>query len=1807
MISSISNKTIAAGKQFRLDVNASDPDGDPIFYSLTTAPEGAIIDDYGRILWNTDNADVGTHPVTVTVTDILGVTASRSFNITVNADTQAPFVNLYIDTYPNGDLGTDVRLQLYANDNVGIASKTLTLTSITVNGDTTLLNRVFVLDSEGWATFRLDQIGTLNFEGTAVDLAGNVGNATPISLQVVDPNDVLPPTVNILLPDSESILTEPTDVIGSVNDDIPASVNWTLTLSSLDGSITKELATGTGAVTNGLLGNIDTTLLPNGTYALTLEAIDNGAHYASETTYIEIQGALKLGNFSVSFLDLEVPVAGIPITITRTYDTLNANKQGDFGYGWTLDISNVQVDIDWVTGEPERSQLGGDLYYPQDTRIVVTMPDGSTEGFTLYYQPDPTYNNPYTPVAYWNPKFQSDSGNQTELVVPYTLLEEYEGEMYIPGTLNAYNPTSPEFGGGFTLKYRNGTELFIDGDDLQLSTIKDRDGNKLIFTDNGITSNSGRGVEFERDQAGRIKAVIDPLGNHITYTYDVHGDLIAVTDRVEATTQFTYLDEPGDPAHYLDEIIAPNGVPAARSEYDEDGRLLRVIDADGQTIEFEYDTDLRKEIRTDQLDYEWTTYYDDRGNIIREEDPLGGIVIRTYNDNDLMLTETQVIGLEDNATNGETDDLTTTYTYTADGDLKTQTDNLGNKSQNYYNSDGDLYLQIDTYGNRTTYSRTPYGSGYKQSVTDPFNNTTTITQTANGAGDRYDIVTDPNNKNTFIYYNSYGDVIRTEGPLGSPVEFEFDDLGQQVGTSYTWVNPDNPTDQRLLESTSEYDDSGRVYHTIDAQGRESWTYYNGIGQVSYTTDDLGRNTYYLYDARGQVLMTVNFDGSYSASVFDAKGRSTHSVSVNGEGASRGGTQSIYDALDRVTTSQQVDGLTIGLLDANSNPVTFSINASGVLVDGSQNPIDLDAIYSTEVSNAGTIDDYSTTVYDDISGRMLISTNSDGDVTTYEYNDKGQQSVVERTSNGVTTRTEYEYDEQGRSKITRTFVPDINNPTADPEERVTTYEYNAKGRQYKTTDRHGLISLTTYNDDGRVDTQTSYDGTVTKYYYDGYGRQYKTDVTQNGETRTTKTAFDSNGNRSEMIDPLGRITLYAYDEFGRLVSMTQAVGGIDGSVGYESETDDLITQTYYDEDGNVSYEINQLGLRRDFEYDDEGRLTAVILPEVEHPVTSQMVRPRYEYTYDEYGNQTSIRDNVVQINDQVFYDHDDVTGDDTRVTTFTYNEFNQRISRTLPTIDNTLTETFTYDDDFRSDISTDFEGNIMDSVFSEDGLLEELRYFAPGSDPELDPPSETVTYTYDDLNRKTSMTDDRGTTNYSYDIDGRLTQIDSPEGIINYEYDEITGRKTRTTTEGTGNNITNDFQYTYDGWGRLQTVEVHEQNDTVLASPEITTYTYDLLGNLVLVYQPNGTVTEYTYDELYRLDKVTHYYGDVTPGDLSDNQKLAEYDYTVRADGKRTAVTETRWEDKSQPGNFIQETFSWTYDNLGRLIQETYDSADNNLDYITDFTFDLVGNRLTKELDYSADDDRDESITYTYNDRGQLLTETKVVGDVDDGVNLETNDRVTTYSYTGTLRTGKLVEDSSGNDLQNITFGYNLQGRMDEVITDYYDANGDVIRKETTTYQYNDQGIRVEATNKVEVDHDSNPATPLQIESDETTTYLNDPGNFTGYNQVLEEVTYDNLAQAEKDRTIYTLGLDIISQFRVNVDYTAGFNAVFHYDGHGSTRMLTDMTAPWPSTTASRNSSGTMRMEKRSASINRKAQPISSTPENNTTIASTNNT
>ena len=66
---------------------------------------------------------------------------------------------------------------------------------------------------------------------------------------------------------------------------------------------------------------------------------------------VTVTGDYKPGRVVVEVTDFTVPIAGLPITIGRRYDSLEKDKVGDFGHGWSLTIGHPRLEVE---PEPRR-------------------------------------------------------------------------------------------------------------------------------------------------------------------------------------------------------------------------------------------------------------------------------------------------------------------------------------------------------------------------------------------------------------------------------------------------------------------------------------------------------------------------------------------------------------------------------------------------------------------------------------------------------------------------------------------------------------------------------------------------------------------------------------------------------------------------------------------------------------------------------------------------------------------------------------------------------------------------------------------------------------------------------------------------------------------------------------------------------------------------------------------------------------------------------------------------------------------------------------------------------------------------------------------------------------------------------------------------------------------------------------------------------------------------------------------------------------------------------------------------------------
>jgi RHS repeat-associated protein len=1318
------------GVPYRYDIQATDPDGGILTYSLDPASQakGITLDESGRLSWTPSNSQTGIHAITLTITDAAGGKVTQSFNLTVAPDTTAPKV--IINRNKNfANKGEAVSFQVSATDNVGIANLQLLINNTPV-----------VIDSNGVATFTPTNPGIITAKAFASDAAGNKAEATT-TVNVLDPTDTEAPSVSLDLSGIANYeITAPTPIKGSVNDTNLAY--YALEVAPADGSAPfKEMFRGTTPVTNGVLGVLDPTLLPNDTYQVRLVAYDVNGKGNGVAELLDVSGDLKLGNFQLSFTDLEIPVGGIPITLTRTYNTLNSNNKDDFGFGWRMEFRDADVRTSLPKDELYE-QLGfRSVGFKEGDAVYLTLPGGKREKFTLKLEAINSLVNAFLGrYGLYKPTFVADKGSTSTLSVETAgvVLTRGQNGQVVPfsgGSAFAhYHPQ--DWGNYYQLTTKEGIVYNIDATTGDINSITNRNSDKLTFTDAGITSSNGLKVTFGRDTQGRITTVTDPMGKQIKYEYDSKGDLIKVTDRENNTTQFKYNN---DQPHYLDEIIDPLGRTGIKNEYDENGRLTKVFNGEGKAVQLEYNPDNFVYSVKDPLGNSTTYESDARGNIITEIDANGGIIKRTYDDSNNLLSET----------NPEGEKLS--YTYDSKGNKLSETDALGNVTRYNYNSNNDLLTTTDALGNVTT--NTYDSRGNLLSITGLSNGTVTLAYNNNGLLTQLTTA----EGTTKYEYDFRGNVTKEINPLGHEITYTYDGNGNRLTETRKLTTANGI---RTLVTKTEYDSKGNIIKVTDAEGNISQTIYDAAGQKIKEIDALGRVTKYVYSEGGQLLETIYPDAT------------PHNDSDNPR------TRKEYDAANRVTAD----------IDELGRPTQYQYDALGRLIY---------TIYPDLTPNDNTDNPRKETRYDK-AGRVIAEVDERGNITRYTYDDAGRRTetiLPDSTPNDDTDnpRILVTYDALGR-QISQTdplgrktqFVYDnLGRPTGqifadntsisstfdqagrviakiDQEGNKTKYEYNALGQLTAVIDALNNRTEYGYDELENLITQKDAKANITKYEYDGIGRRIATQLPLNQHSTTQ---YDQVGNIVSTTDFNGEIITFIYDERNRLIK--KALPNNEQVIYTYTLTGQRATET--DGNGTITYQ-----------YDSRNRLLSRIDPD----------GVKIEYTYDAAGNRTSV--NIPSGKTSYTFDEQNrlkaVTDSSNGVTTYTYDLAGNLIKTTLP---NGTIETREYD--------------LLNRLLylqnsNSSGVINSFRYTLDKVGNRLavvEQDGRKVNYEYDDIYRLLEEEVIDGTTrtiSYTYDaVSNRLTRNDSGEGNTTYEYDQ-NDRLLKEVTNGV------TTTYTYDNNG-----------------------------------------------------------------------------------------------------------------------------------------------------------------------------------------------------------------------------------------------------------------------------------------------------------------------------------------------------------------------------------------------------------------------
>ncbi len=223
---------------------------------------------------------------------------------------------------------------------------------------------------------------------TVVAQTGVEQASIPDGFSILGPVIGPPPTVTITSPAEADEVTSPTTVTGTGSS--PNLDSWTLDYPAPGSSGFTTFAKGTSSTVSGVF---DPTLLLNGNVTIRLSATDTSGQSAIPAMVtVVVTRNLKIGNFTLSFNDLTLPVAGLPIQVVRTYDSRDKSP-GDFGIGWTLDLKTVRTSANGPLGDQRTGTKSGGfvpnycIVASKPHVVTVAFTDGTTYEFTPNLSP----------------------------------------------------------------------------------------------------------------------------------------------------------------------------------------------------------------------------------------------------------------------------------------------------------------------------------------------------------------------------------------------------------------------------------------------------------------------------------------------------------------------------------------------------------------------------------------------------------------------------------------------------------------------------------------------------------------------------------------------------------------------------------------------------------------------------------------------------------------------------------------------------------------------------------------------------------------------------------------------------------------------------------------------------------------------------------------------------------------------------------------------------------------------------------------------------------------------------------------------------------------------------------------------------------------------------------------------------------------------------------------------------------------------------------------------------------------------------
>ena len=510
--------------------------------------------------------------------------------------------------------------------------------------------------------------------------------------------------------------------------------------------------------------------------------------------------------------------------------------------------------------------------------------------------------------------------------------------------------------------------------------------------------------------------------------------------------------------------------------------------------------------------------------------------------------------------------------------------------------------------------------------------------------------------------------------------------------------------------------------------------------------------------------------------------------------------------------------------------------------------------SSEYDNTGnyvtseTNEQGSTTKYAyDANGNKTAVTDGNGNVTNYTYDTNGNVLSIKNGTSG----NDYSYTGSGSvSKITHNgFSYSFNYDvfynlvsTKIGNVAITSNTYDSNGNLAKTTYANGDYFEYTYDDYGNISVITGETGKIAEMIYNKQGLVTKAVDYSSGETSYYYYTFDGSLESEYRTSSDGSLTHYIItDSNGNTVEKTSVNGqtktittGTDKDGKSFVSNDGVTNETSTDDFGRTTQvrtvrSDGTLVFNTDYEYADgkAENSTTNLVSKYSQSYGSDSVLS-YDYSYDNNGNITEIKQNGKLINK------------------YTYDSLNE------------LKEEYDYVNKFYINYSYDGAGNLQNK-------------YEQVLDPNYGYPTGTQhgnTYEYTDTSWKDKLTKINGD-NITYDANGNplsyrdgmsfewengriLKKINTSDSSIQMSYDS-NGMRTQKTVDGVKTN------YYYDSNKNL--IALVKGNDTLLfyydSDGSATSFSYNgtmyfyvknLQGDVIRIIDLAGTeVASYVYD------------------------------------------------------------------------------------------------------------------------------------------------------------------------------------------------------------------------------------------------------------------------------------------------------------------------------------------------------------------------